>query len=178
MKLIVWLGNPGDQYKNTRHNAWFIVLEEILKSVFSLTLKYDSKLQAEVWETTFEWEKIIFLKPMNFMNRSGVAISYVANFYKIQPENILVIHDEIDYPAGIIKFKLWWSSAWHNWLKSIIEKLWTNNFWRIRIWVDRPENKEQVVDYVLGKLSKQDKQKIDDKIDEIVGYIKNFLESK
>lgn len=176
MKLIAWLWNPWDQYKNNRHNAGFLMLQKIIDSEFNCTLKYDSKVQAEVWEILYDWEKIIFVKPMSFMNRSGSAISSIANFYKIEPENILVIHDEIDLQNAIIKLKFGWSHAGHNWLKDIFARLWTDKLWRIRIGVDRPATKEQVVDYVLENFKKDEINNIEDKLPEIIWYVKNFLE--
>lgn len=152
MKLIVWLGNPWKQYEKTRHNIGFVVLD-----------------------TLIEKKDVIFLKPQTFMNLSGEAVSKIANFYKITPENILIIHDEIDLPTGKIQLKLGWSSAGHNWLKSIIEKLWTKDFRRLRIGVDRPATKEQVADYVLSNFTSEERKKITLQQEEIESLINEFL---
>ncbi len=137
--------------------------------------EYKHPRKWEVLQTTINDQKIVFLKPMEFMNRSWWAVSAVTNFYKIASKDILVIHDDIDLSMGKIQLKLWWSSAGHNWLKNIIEKLWTQDFRRLRIGVDRPANSEDVADYVLWNFKKEEKSLIDDKADEIEKYIKEFL---
>lgn len=177
MKLIVWLGNPGKEYEKTRHNAWFMIVDDFLASgnMGNGTWNYENKRKGEIAEISNEDQKIIFLKPMEYMNRSWGAVSAVASFYKIEPKDILVIHDDIDLPVGKIQLKLWWSSAGHNWLKSIIEKLWTKDFWRLRIGVDRPANQEDVADYVLHSFKKEEKNLIDDKAWEIEKHIKDFI---
>lgn len=175
MKLIAWLGNPGDQYKNNRHNAWFLILDDIVKDEFSGIFKYDTKYQADTCEVNIDGEKVMFVKPMTFMNRSGASIWAIANFYKIEPENVLVIHDEIDLPTWTVKLKFGWSHAGHNWLKDIFARLGTDKFWRIRLWVDRPASKEEVVDYVLWNLKKSEIESLQDKMPEIIWYIKDFV---
>ena len=137
--------------------------------------EYQNKRKWEMFESNIDGQKIIFLKPMEFMNRSWWALSMVANFYKIDPKDILVIHDDIDLIVGKIQLKLWWSSAGHNWLKSIIEKIWTKDFRRLRIGVDRPVNQDNVADYVLHSFKKEEKNLIDDKMDEIEKCIHDFL---
>jgi PTH1 family peptidyl-tRNA hydrolase len=105
-----------------------------------------------------------------------VPISQISNFYKIDPKDILVIHDDIDLPVWKIQLKLWWSSAGHNWLKDIIQKIWSAEFWRIRIWVDRPVHQKDVVDYVLSKFKKEEIEVIENKFEEIEKYVQEFLE--
>ncbi len=175
MKLIIWLGNPGKEYSKTRHSIGFTMLEDFVDSEKLGKFEYQSKWKAEILETTVNDEKVIFLKPMEFMNRSWWAVGMIANFYKIEPKDILVIHDEIDLPVGKIQMKVWWSSAGHNGLKSIIEKLWTKEFWRLRIGVDRPLNQADVADYVLDPFKDEEKNLIEDKAGEIEKYIKEFL---
>jgi len=181
MKLIVGLWNPWKEYEKTRHSIGFFLIDQFVPWSF----KYDEKYKAELYKD----QKVIFLKPMEFMNRSWWAVSAVANFYKIEPNDILVIHDDIDLPVGKIQLKLWWSSAGHNWLKSIIEKIWTKDpaksakdgsrdgagFRRLRIGVDRPANQDDVADYVLSTFKKEEKALIEDKMSEIEGYIVEFL---
>lgn len=179
MKLIVWLGNPGQEYEKTRHSIWFFLVDQIVPWIF----KYDDKYKSELCKD----QDVIFLKPMEFMNRSGWAVSAVARFYKIEPKDILVIHDDIDLPVGKIQLKLWWSSAGHNGLKDIIEKIWTNQFYRLRIGIDRPQPTygkdpksipiyhENVADYVLSNFKKEEKKLIEDKMSEVAAGIENFL---
>ncbi len=181
MKLIVGLWNPWAEYAKTRHNIWFMIVDDFVEYGKMEGWK-SGKMGGEILETVIDGQKVIFLKPMEFMNRSWWAVAAVANFYKIAPKDILVIHDEIDLPVGKIQMKLWWSSAGHNWLKSIIEKLWTKDpakdgagFYRLRIGVDRPADKAQVVDYVLGTFSQAEKLALQDKFGEIFDSIHVFL---
>lgn len=136
----------------------------------------NGKWKGEWQETVIEGQKIVFLKPMEFMNRSWGAVWALANFYKIEPKDILVIHDDIDLPVWKIQLKLWGSSAGHNGLKDIIAKLATNEFWRLRIGVDRPANQQDVADYVLSNFKKEEKNLIDDKAGEIENSIMKFIE--
>ena len=183
MKLIVWLGNPGKQYEKTRHNAGFMILDNFVERNKLGTFAYDNKYKGETFQATIDSEKVIFLKPQTFMNLSGESIWAIANFYKIAPADILIIHDEIDLPTGKIQLKLWWSSAGHNWLKSTIEKLWTlqswswsgKDFWRLRIGVDRPATKEQVVDYVLSTFKPEEKKLLVEQEANIEKLINEFL---
>ena len=167
MKLVVGLWNPGQEYEKTRHSIWFFLIDQLVTWNF----KYDEKYKAELYKD----QKVVFLKPMEFMNRSWWAVSAVANFYKIEPKDILVIHDDIDLPVAKVQLKLWWSSAGHNWLKSIIEKLGTKDFRRLRIGIDRPNNQDDVADYVLSNFPKAEKALIEDKMSEIETYIAEFL---
>ncbi len=180
MKLIVWLWNPGQEYEKTRHSIGFFLVDEMVPWIF----KYDDKYKSELCKD----QDVIYLKPMEFMNRSWWAVSAVAKFYKIEPKDILVIHDDIDLPVGKIQLKLWWSSAGHNGLKDIIEKIWTKDFWRLRIGVDRPKvwlvvkwwlqhKLMDVADYVLSPFKKEEKKIIEDKMREIEELILNFIKS-
>ncbi len=174
MKLIVWLGNPWVEYTKTRHNIGFMIVEDFVKYGNMGTWKY-GKMGGDLLEAVIEGQKIIFLKPMEYMNRSGWAVGQVANFYKIEPKDILVIHDDIDLPVGKIQLKLWWSSAGHNWLKSIIAVLDTPTFRRLRIGVDRPAHQDNVADYVLWTFKKEEKESIESKMGEIEDQIKKFI---
>lgn len=135
----------------------------------------NGKWKGESVESVIDGQKIVFLKPMEYMNRSWWAVSQLANFYKIEPKDILVIHDDIDLPVGKVQLKLWWSSAGHNGLKDIIEKLWTKAYWRLRIGVDRPSNQAEVSEYVLWNFKQEEKEAIESKIGEIEEHINKFL---
>ena len=178
MKLIVWLGNPWDQYKNTRHNIWFTMLDGFVNSNSLGTFSYDNKYGGETFTTTINWNKVSFLKPMEYMNRSWWPVSKLANFFKIESKDILVIHDEIDLPVWTIKLKFGWWLAGHNWLKDISQKLWTQDFWRVRIGVDRPgeSSTQSVADYVLWNFWKEQIETINDKYLDIEKFIYEFLE--
>lgn len=175
-KLIVWLGNPWDQYKNTRHNIWFTMLDEFVNSNSLGTFSYDNKYGGETFTTLLNWQKVAFLKPMEYMNKSGWPVSKLANFFKIEPKDILVIHDEIDLPVWTVKLKFGGGLAGHNWLRDIALKLWTQDFWRIRIGVDRPTNSNiSVADYVLWNFKKEQIANIRDKYLDIENFIFEFL---
>lgn len=185
MKLIVGLGNPWDKYKNNRHNIWFSLIEQFVEVNKIGNFSYDNKFSWEVLTGSFnsllldsEWEKeekILFLKPMLFMNKSWSSVQAVSNFYKIEAKDILVIHDEIDLITGVIKMKFWGWLAGHNGLKDIAAKIWTQDFWRLRIGVDRPTSSMQVADYVLGNFKKEASEKIQDRYLDIESMIKEFL---
>lgn len=174
-KLIVWLGNPWDQYKNTRHNIWFTMLDEFVNSNNLGTFSYDNKYGGEIFTTLLNWDKVTFLKPMEYMNRSWWPVSKLANFFKIEAKDILVIHDEIDLPVWIVKLKFGGWLAGHNWLKDIAQKLWTQDFWRVRIGVDRPANSNMVADYVLSTFKPNEKILLTEQIDTIFQLIEDFL---
>lgn len=182
MKLIVGLWNPWNEYAKTRHNIWFMIVDDFVEYGNLGIWRTDGKMGGDIIETVIDGQKIIFLKPMQFMNRSWWAVAAVANFYKIEAKDILVIHDEIDLPVGKVQLKFWWSSAGHNWLKSIIEKIWTNDpakdgagFYRLRIGVDRPLHKEQVADYVLGTFKKEERETIESTYDDVKQAIQKFI---
>ncbi|MFA5747503.1 MAG: aminoacyl-tRNA hydrolase [Candidatus Absconditabacterales bacterium] len=176
MKLIAGLGNPGKEYEKTKHNIGFTILDNFLEYQKLGKLVYNNKWKSEILESNYLGTKIIFVKPMEFINCSGVPISQISNFYKIDPKDILVIHDDIDLPVGKIQLKLGGSSAGHNGLKDIIQKIGSAEFWRIRIGVDRPVHQKDVVDYVLSKFKKEEIEVIENKFEEIEKYVQEFLE--
>lgn len=173
LRLIVGLGNPGRQYEKTRHNAGFWLLERL---AFDLggTWSHDSKFQGDLSSVSIRGERVILLKPATFMNRSGQSVGSVARYFKIQPEEILVIHDELDFEAGKVKLKIGGGHAGHNGLKDIISHLGSREFCRLRIGIGAPPGKQPVSDYVLSDPSKEDKEKIDSAI-QAVGDILGLL---
>lgn len=128
MKLIAGLGNPGKEYEKTRHNIGWRVLNDLAGS-----FKFEKKFNAEITELGAGKAKLIFAKPQTFMNNSGVAVAAIAKFHKIKPENIIVIHDDMDLAFGKIKISFGSRSAGHNGVQSIIDSFDTNEFYRIRI---------------------------------------------
>ena len=178
MKLIVWLWNPWVKYDKTRHNVWFSFIDKWNDRNWFWIWKYEVKYKAEIITSEINWEKILLCKPQTYMNLSWESVGLLARFYKVEWKDILVIHDEIDFVTWRIALKFWWSSAGHNWLKSIIEKLWTRDFWRLRIGVDRPVNSKDVVDWVLSSFKPQEKEILIEKEDEIFNLIDNFLLKK
>ena len=149
MKLIVGLGNPGREYEKNRHNIGFLSLDYLINK-FNAS-KNSSKFKGEL----YKFNDYLFLKPSTFMNLSGESVRLVKDFYKIDNENIIVIHDDIDLNLGALKFKRGGGSGGHNGLKSIDKHI-GNDYWRVRIGVGRPERKEQVVSYVLSNFSNEE----------------------
>ena len=162
IKLFVGLGNPGEQYVDTRHNVGFWWIDFIGQN-HKLSLKNSKKYFGEFSKHN-EDGKVFFLKPSTFMNDSGKSVQALAKFYKIEPEEILVIHDELDIQPGTAKLKLGGGHGGHNGLKSIQTSLGSNNFWRLRIGVGHPGDKSKVIGYVLNKPSKIEMQLIQESI--------------
>ena len=147
IKLLVGLGNPGDKYTATRHNAGFWFIDAIAAQTNS-KLAMDAKMfgivgklnpNADVW----------LMMPTTFMNNSGKAVAALANYYKITPAEILVIHDELDLPAGSVKLKFGGGHGGHNGLKDIHAALGTPDYWRLRLGIDHPGDRNEVINYVL-----------------------------
>lgn len=164
-KLIVGLGNPGERYSNTWHNAGFIIVDQLQTSKpeeFS-DFKNSKKHKALVCEGTNPIEKTILAKPDTFMNNSGQAVKSLVNFYKIAPENVWVIHDDIDLPLGKIRISKNSSAGGHKGIQSIIDELGTQEFARFRIGIQSErQGKITTEKYVLQKISKEDNICIDD----------------
>lgn len=166
MKLIVGLGNPGKEYVNTRHNIGFMLIDKYLGDV-----KFKEKFNGLYYETS-SLDKVIFLKPQTFMNNSGECVVKFANYYNIKPEDILVIQDDLDINVGKYKFKINSSSGGHNGIKSIINNLGTDSFFRLKIGISNTR-KNDVIDFVLGKFSKEEMNSID--FDELIKAIDDFI---
>jgi PTH1 family peptidyl-tRNA hydrolase len=172
MKLVVGLGNPGKEYENTRHNVGFIILDNYLKDV-----NWKKNIDSFEYMMNIDGEKVIFLKPLTFMNLSGLAVGRIAKYYKINPEDILIIHDDLDLPSCTYRFKTNSSSGGHNGIKSIIDNLGTNSFCRLKIGIGN--NKSiNTKDFVLNKLSKNEIEDLkSEKYIELINYfLKNGIE--
>ena len=171
IKLIVGLGNPGDKYADTRHNAgeWLIAR---LARRFNITLNAENKFSGYVGKTLINSKEIRFLVPMTFMNLSGKAVGALANFYRIKPEEILVLHDELDLPPGSVKLKLGGGHGGHNGLKDIVAALGNNNnFYRLRIGIGHPGHRDLVAGYVLNKPSPSEREVLEKALDEAVNCV-------
>ncbi|HHQ6602860.1 TPA: aminoacyl-tRNA hydrolase [Serratia fonticola] len=166
IKLIVGLANPGSEYAQTRHNAgaWYV---DLLAQRHNQPLKEESKFFGYTARLNLAGNDVRLLVPTTFMNLSGKAVGALATFYRILPEEILVAHDELDLPPGVAKLKLGGSNGGHNGLKDIQSKLGNNpNFYRLRIGIGHPGDKNKVVGFVLGKPPASEQTLIDDAIDE------------
>lgn len=164
--IVAGLGNPGAEYEKTRHNAGFMAIDHIAASLSS---KIDrAKFHALTAEVYIADRRVLLMKPMTFMNSSGVAIGEAASFYKIPPERVIVLHDEISFEPGKIRIRRKGSAGGHNGLKSIIEHLGSDAFPRIKIGVGQKPNPEyDLVDWVLGKFSNADVSLISEKFPDI-----------
>ncbi|MFA7653768.1 MAG: aminoacyl-tRNA hydrolase [Candidatus Magasanikbacteria bacterium] len=165
MKLIVGLGNPGKKYEKTRHNAGFLVLDKLINNE-QLTINQTKKLRSEVAKN----KNFILAKPQTFMNESGLAVQALVNFYKIKPEDIIVIHDDKDIPLGEYKIQTNRGPAGHNGIKSIIEHLGTQNFRRVRVGIATPEmdKYEDKANFVLEKFSKEELKILNEVMEKII----------
>lgn len=157
MKLIVGLGNIGKEYENTRHNIGFMVADAIAKK-HEVSFSKEER-DAMVAEFRAEGEKIFIIKPTTYMNDSGVAVGQFARFYNIAPEDIAVIHDDMDLPVGFLRIRPNGSSGGHNGIKSVQSHLGTDAFVRFRIGIGHPSHEHQVVlDYVLTKFNTEEQK--------------------
>jgi len=163
VKLIVGLGNPGSDYTKTRHNAGFWFVDEVARQMGG-QFRPETKFLGEVARIQSTGQDFWLLKPSTFMNRSGQSIQALAKFYKLNPLQILVAHDELDLEPGIVRFKKGGGHGGHNGLRDTISALGTKDFKRLRLGIGHPGDRKQVVDYVLKPPSKIDLQKIEDAI--------------
>ena len=171
MKMIVGLGNPGKEYEKTRHNVGFMVLNYFPGNNFD-----QEKFNANYYKTKIYNEDVIFVKPLTYMNLSGEAVSKFANYYKIDPKDILIIHDDLDLPVGTLRLKYKSSSGGHNGIKSIIQYLGTDEIPRLKVGIS---NDKQMLtkDYVLHKFSKEELNIIEEKFPLIKEIIEYFVKS-
>ncbi|WP_394130490.1 aminoacyl-tRNA hydrolase [Shewanella maritima] len=168
IKLIVGLANPGAEYAQTRHNAGAWYVQELAR-ICNAPLKADSKYFGLTARTVLHGKDVRLLIPSTFMNLSGKSVSALANFFRIEPEEILVAHDELDMLPGVAKFKLGGGHGGHNGLKDIIAKMGNNKgFYRLRIGIGHPGDKNRVSGYVLGKAPAKEQECMDAAVDEAV----------
>ena len=166
IRLIVGLGNPGPDYQDTRHNAgfWFV---DRLAGDHQGQFRAESKFHGMLARITLAGRDLRLLKPMTYMNHSGRSVAAVVRYFDIPVEQVLVAYDELDIPAGRIKLKQGGGHAGHNGMRDTIAALGSPDFWRLRIGIDHPGNKTQVVNYVLSRPSKEDAVAILDALDDV-----------
>ncbi|MFI3221811.1 MAG: aminoacyl-tRNA hydrolase [Methylococcaceae bacterium] len=164
IKLIVGLGNPGRQYEKTRHNAGFLFLDALAIEL-GCAWANESRFQGLFAEGSVANGKVMLLKPDTFMNRSGLSVGKVARYYKLLPEEILVVHDELDFNPGIVKLKKDGGHAGHNGLRDIIAHLGAKEFYRLRLGIGRPPAGKVVADFVLSSPSKPEWELLIDAFD-------------
>lgn len=167
MNIIVGLGNPGKKYEDTRHNAGFLALDFVIEKLNSKIEKPQDNFDSKIFNNQIDDHKIILVKPQTFMNESGKAVKAICDFYKINCKtNLLILHDDIDLPFGTIRLTKSSSSAGHNGVQDIIDKLGTQDFQRIRIGIESRASKNDIPTdaFVLQNFSKDELQKLRDEI--------------
>ena len=173
-KLVIGLGNPGEEYKNHSHNIGFIIIDKLAQN---LSLKFDNNKKKSLFtRAKLNNTDFILLKPQTFMNLSGESAIYISKFFNIKPEDIIVIYDDMDIPFGTFKIKKGGSSGGHNGIKSLIAQLQTDDFIRLRVGIGRPSFGKKVNDYVLSSFSKSERENIDNDLGEnVIEAIKTIL---
>ncbi len=177
LSLIVGLGNPGPEYDQTRHNAgfWFV---DALAAQLQAAWREDGRLPAETARASFQGSDLRLIKPMAYMNRSGLPVARFARFFKIEPARILVVHDELDLPPGVIRYKRGGGHGGHNGLRDLIRHLGTADFQRLRLGIGHPGHRDQVVDYVLQRPSREDRQAVETAIEAGLQVLPDLLSGK
>ena len=160
IRLIVGLGNPGADYVDTRHNAGFW-LADLIAADQSLSFRFEKRFDADECKIKSHGKDIYLQKPQTFMNRSGQPVAALARYYRIKPEQILVLHDELDLPPGTNRIKQGGGHGGHNGLRDLINHLGSREFFRVRIGIGHPGDSSQVINYVLHKPSMADLNQID-----------------
>lgn len=177
LQLVVGLGNPGPRYAETRHNAGFWLVDRLAAKSAAL-LRPETRYKGECARTVFTGRSVWLLKPQTFMNLSGQSIAPLAAFYKIPPEAILVIHDELDLPPGVVRLKRGGGHGGHNGLRDTIRQLGSSDFLRLRIGIGHPGVNKDVVGYVLERPPASERQQIDNAIAAAVDVFPDILEGR
>ena len=175
VKIVAGLGNPGAGYVSTRHNAGFWFADRIADAA-SGQFRPQARFHGELAEVQLKGSKLLLLKPSTFMNRSGQAVQALATYYKVEPDHILVAHDELDLPPGTARLKLGGGHGGHNGLRDIHRHLGAN-YRRLRIGIGHPGHKDAVHDYVLGRPGRQDELAIADAIDDALRSLETLCSS-
>lgn len=175
-KLIVGLGNPGSKYDNTRHNIGFMAVDTIVKDL-GLNFTEDKTFKAYVTSGFMNGEKVYFIKPITFMNKSGIAVKALLTYFNIPIEDLIVIYDDLDMAVGKIRFRQKGSAGGHNGIKSIITHIGTQEFDRIKIGIGRPQNGMTVINHVLGKFSTEEMITIDNTLCKVDNAVNHYLQT-
>ncbi len=163
MKLIVWLWNPWNDYKKTRHNLGFLFLDFFAQKNNFSSFKEETKFKWEISTWIINSEKVLLLKPLTYMNLSWESILKIMSFYKISPEDISVVFDDLSMEFWKIRFRNSWSAGWHNWIKSIITNIWENKWGRFKVWIWF-DSKFEVSDWVLWRFSDENLETLEKNI--------------
>ena len=174
ISLIVGLGNPDQQYLDTRHNVGFWFTDKLCETQHT-SLTVQPKFLGRIAQFNYKNQLIRVLQPTTYMNLSGQSVAKIAQFYKIEPKSILVVHDELDLPPGIARLKLDGGHGGHNGLRDIISRCQSKQFYRLRIGIGHPGTKDRVTPYVLGAPSHSDHDRIVQSIDEGLRAVPDLL---
>ena len=177
IRLIVGLGNPGREYETTRHNAGYGWVDELAR-LQNLSFKSESKFHGLAARGQLHGHEMLLLKPQTFMNVSGRAVGALAQFYKIAPAEMLVVHDELDLPPGVARLKLGGGHGGHNGLKDIIAHLGSKDFWRLRLGIGHPGERAEVVNFVLNEPRREERELIDEAIQRALHVAPLIVEGK
>ena len=189
MKLLVGLGNPGDKYEKTRHNLGFVALDHLLRKIENLQNSFwdeEKKIKSLTKKVNIKNSPALLLKPLTFMNESGTAVAAASSYYKINPEDIVLIHDDLDLPLGKIRVRFGGGHGGHKGVESVINHLNTDKFLRIRLGIGHPHHHEgklktgkshiAVEDYVLSVFSSSDKGKVKTMTSQVVKIVDQIME--
>ncbi|HIL94144.1 MAG TPA: aminoacyl-tRNA hydrolase [Cycloclasticus sp.] len=159
ISLIVGLGNPGDEYKKTRHNAGFLLLDALAESR-AATFSYDVKFKADIAKCLIGGKSVRLVKPQTFMNKSGLSVSACAHYFNVPVGQIMVVHDELDLDPGVIRFKCGGGHGGHNGLRDIASHMSSKDFYRLRVGIGHPGDRNKVSNYVLRAPNRGDRELI------------------
>lgn len=176
LDLIVGLGNPGGKYDKTRHNAGFWFVDRLAQR-FKFRFRAEQKFHGETACFIYHDREIRLVKPMTFMNNSGLSVAAIMQYYKVPVEHILIAHDELDLPAGIVRLKFGGGHGGHNGLRDM-SALNSNHFWRLRIGISHPGHKDEVLNYVLKEPSKADRELIETGLQSAETVLEQMLEGQ
>lgn len=175
IRCIVGLGNPGPRYADTRHNAGYWLVEELARR-HQLLFRPEARFHGEIARLEVSGQTCWLLKPTTFMNHSGRAVAALASYYRIPPQQLLLAHDELDLPAGSVRLKKGGGHGGHNGLRDTISALGSREFYRLRIGIDHPGHRDQVVDYVLSRPTRNEEEKIRTAIDRAADQLPLLLQ--
>jgi PTH1 family peptidyl-tRNA hydrolase len=180
IRLIVGLGNPGPEYEQTRHNAGFWLVDNLANDV-GARLQRETKYNALMARASVAGREVYLLEPQTYMNRSGQSVGGLCRFFKIAPDEVLVVHDELDLMPGTVRLKKGGSSGGHNGLKDITAALGTQDYWRLRLGIGHPRTlslQQQVADFVLHRPRREDQELIEQAIDKSLLVMPQIVEGK
>jgi len=174
IRLVVGLGNLGPEYEATRHNVGYRFVDALAERNGG-RFRIENRFHGLLCRLLVSGQDLRLLKPMTFMNRSGQSVAAVVRYFGIAPEQILIAHDELDLPVGTLRLKRGGGHAGHNGLRDLISALDNRDFWRLRIGINHPEDRSEVVNYVLSRASREDEGRIQDALDQAEQYLSDAL---